>query len=172
MRLEGKTKAEVARHFHARPNTVGKWVFRYSTEGVDGLFDLARPGTPPKYEPAKTRAELLDKLAKPPPKGQSVWDGKSLGEALGISAAKVWRILKGEGISRQRQRHWCVSTDPQFAQKAADVIGLCLAPPKKTIVISIDEKPSRPQREAPGMSGLAAEPLSEESRALINVMAR
>jgi hypothetical protein len=32
--------------------------------------------------------------------------------------------------------------DPNFAVKAADVVGLYLAPPKNAIVLCIDEKPS------------------------------
>jgi transposase len=35
-----------------------------------------------------------------------------------------------------------VSTDPQFAAKAADIIGLYLAPPANALVLSVDEKPS------------------------------
>jgi transposase len=35
-----------------------------------------------------------------------------------------------------------VSTDPQFAAKAADIVGLYLAPPQKALVLSVDEKPS------------------------------
>ncbi|GAB6194525.1 hypothetical protein JCM39068_42810 [Desulfocastanea catecholica] len=34
------------------------------------------------------------------------------------------------------------STDPKFARKAADIVGLYLAPPEKGLVISVDEKPS------------------------------
>ena len=41
-----------------------------------------------------------------------------------------------------RQRSWCVSTDPEFTSKAADIVGLYLNPPEKALVISIDEKPS------------------------------
>jgi hypothetical protein len=41
----------------------------------------------------------------------------------------------------QRRRSWCVSTDPEFAAKAADVVGLYLDPPENAIVISLDEKP-------------------------------
>ena len=36
----------------------------------------------------------------------------------------------------------CVSTDPQFAAKAADIIGLYLNPPQNALVICTDEKPS------------------------------
>jgi transposase len=35
-----------------------------------------------------------------------------------------------------------VSTDPQFTQKAADIVGLYLDPPQNAVVISVDEKPS------------------------------
>lgn len=35
-----------------------------------------------------------------------------------------------------------MSTDKQFAAKAADIIGLYLNPPEKPLVISVDEKPS------------------------------
>ena len=42
----------------------------------------------------------------------------------------------------QRQRSWCVSTDPQFAVKAADIVGLYLNPPENALVIRSDEKPS------------------------------
>ena len=34
------------------------------------------------------------------------------------------------------------STDPQFAAKAADIIGLYLNPPENALVLSVDEKPS------------------------------
>jgi hypothetical protein len=68
---------------------------------------------------------------------------------LGISDDIVWRILRNEGIHLQRQRTWCVSTDPQIAQKAADIIGLYLEPPKKAIVLSLDEKTSIQGLERP-----------------------
>ena len=44
--------------------------------------------------------------------------------------------------STRRHRSWCVSTDPQFAAKAADIIGLYLNPPENALVLSVDEKPS------------------------------
>jgi hypothetical protein len=50
--------------------------------------------------------------------------------------------LRKDSIQLRRHRLWCVSTDPQFAAKAADIIGLCLDPPDKALVLSVDEKPS------------------------------
>ena len=72
-----------------------------------------------------------------------MWNGSLVAEALGdVSAHQVWRVLRKHGIHLQRRRSWCVSTDPQFAQKAADIVGLYLHPPENAVVISVDEKPA------------------------------
>jgi hypothetical protein len=42
-----------------------------------------------------------------------------------------------------------VSTDPEFAVKAAEVAGLYLNPPLNALVISVDEKPSIPAIQRP-----------------------
>jgi hypothetical protein len=54
----------------------------------------------------------------------------------------VWRILRRHDICLQRRRSWCISTDPEFGPKAADVVGLYLNPPQNALVLSVDEKPS------------------------------
>jgi transposase len=54
---------------------------------------------------------------------------------------QVWRVLRQRGISLQRRRSWCVSTDPEFDRKAADIVGLYLAAPVNAVVICVDEKP-------------------------------
>jgi hypothetical protein len=53
----------------------------------------------------------------------------------------VWRVLRSEGIHLQRRRSWCISTDPQFAAKAADIVGLYLNPLENAVVLSVDRKP-------------------------------
>src|SRR5712671_1103679 len=74
--------------------------------------------------------------------GLAGWDGASLAAALGASDDAVWRLLRREGVQLRRRRSWCVSTDPQFAAKAADIIGLYLNPPENALVLSVDEKPT------------------------------
>jgi transposase len=66
-----------------------------------------------------------------------------------LQSDQVWRILRKEGISLQRQRSWCVSHDVDFVSKAANIVGLYLNPPKNAIVFSIDEKPSIQAIERP-----------------------
>jgi len=139
--LEGKRNDEVSRELGVRPNTVGLWRQRFAARGIAGLHDQPRPGKKPKYG-EDLRRRILRQLELPAPAGLAGWDGGTLASALGVSDAAVWRVLRKEGIQLRRHRSWCVSTDPQFAAKAADVIGLYLDPPANALVLSVDEKPS------------------------------
>ena len=147
-RLEGKEIQQVARELRVSIPTVTKWCKRFSLWGVRGLFDALRSGKPVKYD-AAFRNRILALLEQPPPEGQSRWDGPAVAERLGSSVHAVWRILRREGIHLQRQRSWCVSTDKEFAVKAADVVGLYLNPPLNAVVLSVDEKPSMQAIERP-----------------------
>jgi transposase len=100
-----------------------------------------RSGKPATYD-AAFRDRVLRLIEQPKPKGLSHWDGPTVASALGASVHAVWRVLRKEGIYLQRLRTWCVSTDPEFAPKAADLIGLYLNPPLNALVLSVDEKPS------------------------------
>jgi transposase len=50
--------------------------------------------------------------------------------------------LRSHKIDLAARKSWCESNDPHFAAKAADVVGLYVAPPEKAIVLCVDEKPS------------------------------
>jgi transposase len=139
--LAGQRVQAVARECDTRPNTVIKWRERFAQTGLAGLADAPRPGAQPIYG-VDFRNRVLALLEQPPPAGQSIWDGPAVAARLQGSVHAVWRVLRREGICLQRQRSWCVSTDKEFAAKAADVIGLYLNPPANALVISVDEKPS------------------------------
>lgn len=139
--LQGDSVKKIAQELGARPNTVITWRRRFDMNGIAGLKDLPRSGRPPHYT-AEFRNKVLKTLELPPPLGQSVWDGPAIAQYLDASVHAVWRVLRKEGISLLRQRSWCVSTDPEFVTKAADIIGLYLNPPEKALVISVDEKPT------------------------------
>ena len=72
---------------------------------------------------------------------------KQLGSKISVHA--VWRTLRREGIYLQRLRTWCVSSEPEFAPKAAEVVGLYLNPPLNALLLSVDEKPSIHAKERP-----------------------
>ena len=140
--LAGRRNDEVAKELSIQAATVGFWRKRFASEGLAGLSDRPRPGKPAFYPKQELRERILKQLEEPPPAGLSSWDGGTLAEALAVSDDAVWRVLRKEGIQLRRHRSWCVSTDPEFSTKAADVIGLYLNPPDNAVVLSVDEKPS------------------------------
>jgi transposase len=142
--LGGKEIQQVARELKVSVPSVSKWRQRFSLWGLRGLYDRPRPGKPIKYDTA-FRNRVLALLEEPPPPGMSHWDGPAVAERLNASVHAVWRVLRREGIYLQRRRSWCVSTDKEFAAKAADVVALYLNPPLNALVLSVlsvDEKPS------------------------------
>jgi len=139
--LEGKAVNVVARDLKIRPNTVIDWRRRFETGGVAGLQDRPRSGKPRHYTD-EFRNAVVAALELPPPLGQASWDGPAVAKHLEASAHAVWRVLRKEGICLSRQRSWCVSTDPEFSAKAADIVGLYLNPPENALVLSVDETPS------------------------------
>lgn len=138
---EGWNNIEIAQALNTRPARIGKWRNRFVKDRLAGLSDAYRSGKPTIYD-KDTEKRILAKLDTPPPKGYARWNGTLLAEALGdVTDDQVWRVLRKHGISLERRRSFCISTDPEFAEKAADVVGLYLAPPENAVVLCIDEKP-------------------------------
>ena len=138
---EGLSNQAVAERVGTRPATVSKWRGRFARAGVSGLRDALRSGKPRQYEGDHER-RILAALDEPPPAGYGRWDGRLLARHLGdISKHQIWRVLRRHEIALARRRSWCISTDPGFAPKAADIVGLYLQPPENAVVLSVDEKP-------------------------------
>jgi transposase len=138
----GKTSKEIALMLKMRAGTVSKWRNRFCRHGIAGLDDAPRPGKAAKYD-LTTEKRILARLDVPPPAGYATWTGRLVAQDLGdVSPHHVWRVLRRHGIHLQRRHSWCASTDPEFTQKAAEIVGLYLDPPDNAIVIGVDEKPA------------------------------
>jgi len=138
---DGVGTNEIARQLLTRPARVSKWRTRFARDRLTGLVDAPRPGAQARYDES-TERRILAALDDPPPGGHATWTGSLLATHLGdVSADQVWRTLRRHGISLRRRRSWCLSTDPAFAQKAADIVGLYLDPPENALVLCVDEKP-------------------------------
>src|SRR3974377_538056 len=138
---DGQGTILIARSLRMRAARVSKWRVRFGRDGLRGLQDAPRPGAVRRYD-EDTENRILAKLDEPPPSGYATWSGALLAQSLGdVSKHEGWRVLRARGIQLQRRRSWCLSTDPQFAAKAADIVGLYLHPPENAVVLSVDEKP-------------------------------
>jgi len=139
--IEGKRIMDIAAELGEHDEIIIKWRDRFIEKGLEGLLDAPRSGKPVTYG-EEWKKTVLKKLEESPPDGLVRWDGPTLAKVLNTSEDAVQRFLKKEGIQLARMRTWCVSTDPEFAAKAADIVGLYLNPPENAIVLCIDEKPS------------------------------
>lgn len=138
---DGKSNKEIAKKMKTRTARIGKWRTRFSEKGIAGLQDAPRRGVPARYN-KDTQRRILAVLDQKPPEGFSGWTGPLVATRLGdVSSHQVWRVLRLHGIHLQRRRSWCVSTDPEFSAKAADIVGLYLDPPENAVILCVDEKP-------------------------------
>jgi transposase len=139
---DGMASRAIAREVGVMTGIVSIWRKRFAAAGIDGLKDKPRPGAKPVYTDA-TDKRILAMLDQPVPKGRARWDGKLLAKELGdIDVNYVRRFLRKQKIDLAGRKSWCESKDPEFAAKAADVVGLYMSPPENAIVLCIDEKPS------------------------------
>jgi transposase len=139
---DGRSTRSIADELGVTPNTVSTWRARYAEKGLAGLADKPRPGPKPRYT-AETARRVLAVLERPPPAGYARWMGGLIAAELGdVHEQQVWRVLRAQKIDLSGRKSWCESDDPEFAAKAADVVGLYMAPPQNAVVICVDEKPS------------------------------
>ena len=85
---------------------------------------------------------MLNRTLKHLPRdGSTHWSSRKLANELGdVSFSAVQRIWRKHGVRSHRPDTHMVSNDPDFETKAADVIGLYLAPPAHAAVFCVDEK--------------------------------
>ena len=138
----GMASRRVAREVGCARGVVSKWRVRFARDRLAGLADAPRPGKPKTYDAAVDR-RILAALDRPPPAGFARWTAPLLARQLGdISDQHIWRFLRAQRIDLAGRRSWCLSSDPEFVAKAADIVGLYLAPPDHAIVLAVDEKPA------------------------------
>jgi transposase len=139
---EGRSTRSIARRLGTMPRTVSTWRGRFAREGLAGLDNKAHPGPAPTYG-NETGRRILAVLDREPPAGFARWTGPLIASELGdVHEQYVWRFLRAQKIDLAGGKSWCESNDPEFVAKAADVVGLYMAPPENAIVICVDEKPS------------------------------
>jgi len=124
--VEGNmTAPEIARIVRKGDQTVRRWFKRFNAEGIPGLYDAPRSGSPGKTTEAY-RKRLLEVVRQRPrslEQPYSMWTLNRLvdfmAEETGIrvSYETVRRILKKNGIVFRRPQHTISSPDPEYQVK-------------------------------------------------------
>jgi hypothetical protein len=103
------------------------------------LAETGNRGAAPRYT-SETGRRILATLDGPLPAGHGRWTAPLIAAALGdVHEQYVWRFLRAQKIDLAGRKSWCVSHDPEFAAKAAEVVGLYLDPPEGALVVAIDD---------------------------------
>src|SRR4249920_997232 len=136
---DGVASRAIGRAVGCTTGTASKWRVRYAAKRLAGLDETGERGAEPKYTTA-TNKRILALLDQTPPEGYARWTGPLLAAALDdVDVQYVWRFLRAQKIDLAGRESWCESNDPAFVAKAADVVGLYMAPPENAIVICVDD---------------------------------
>ena len=120
--------------------TVWRWQERFMAAGVEGLLqDKTRPPGKAPIEAARV-GEVVRRTLAPPPHEATHWTARAMAEACGLAVSTVQNIWKAHGLAPHRWRSFKLSTDPAFAEKLHDIVGLYVDPPAHAVVLSVDEK--------------------------------
>ena len=122
----------------SRP-TIARWKARFERDRMRGLEARHKGSQPRKATPA-VQARLLRKTQGKPTDGSTQWTCSKMADATGLSRSTVQRIWAKTKLKPHRLDRYMSSNDPQFEEKAADIIGLYLNPPQHAAVFCVDEK--------------------------------
>jgi transposase len=152
---DGVRNIDIAERVGVCVDVASRWRKRFSQQGLIGLKDRPRSGRPRRF--GSNVVSGIKALACEPPEQRDVplsrWSSAELafqavseGLVDAISSSTVRRWLHADAIKPWRYRSWIFPRDPDFAVKAARVLGLYarvfdgveLGP--NDYVISADEK--------------------------------
>src|SRR5260221_11329002 len=139
MLAAGRSYREVRQRLDCSDEYIREWKKRCQEERLAGLDSRYR-GSQRRTRTAETEARILEATRQGPTDGTTHWSSYRLAKELGISQSSVSRVWRHFGIQPHRLRAYMASDDPEFEEKAADIIGLYLKPPVNAAVFCVHEK--------------------------------
>lgn len=136
---DGMTYEQVVTMLGTTKPTIARWKARFEQAGIAGLEPRHRGSRPRSATPA-VQARVIRRVQQKPPDGSTHWSCRKLATELKMSHATVQRILAQAKLQPHRLERYMASNDPDFEQKAADIIGLYMNPPQHAAVFCVDEK--------------------------------
>jgi len=137
---DGLRNDQIAGRLSTSRFKVSRWRERYARQGFAGIEkDAPRPGRTPAVTP-ETVERMVQMTTREKPSAATHWSTRTLAAAVGVSPSTVRRVWRAHGLKPHRLKTFKVSSDPAFAEKLEDIVGLYLNPPEHAVVLSTDEK--------------------------------
>ncbi|MGH7679903.1 MAG: helix-turn-helix domain-containing protein [Gemmatimonadaceae bacterium] len=126
---EQQSYSTIEARFGVTDRFIAIWKRRYVDGGVLALADAPRAGRGHGLS-AALEAKIIDvTLHTKPPAPLTHWTTRRLGRKLGVSHNTIAQVWRRANLQPHRIESYMESPDPDFARKAADIIGLYLNPP-------------------------------------------
>src|SRR5687768_9646979 len=136
---DGHQDFQIADELDITPAKARRWRGRYIERGLKGIEeDAPRTGRP--RELSKELEAKIVTTTQNPPEHITHWSVRRLAKHLDVPQATVQRVWKRHDLKPHIVRTFKLSKDPHFVEKLEDVVGLYLDPPKRALVLSLDEK--------------------------------
>lgn len=120
--------------------TVCLWRNRFAKSGLAGIEQDAPRGGRPATARGQIVDQILHKTTSEKPDQATHWSTRTLAAELGTSRSMVHRVWQANQLKPHLVKTFKVSSDPRFAEKVVDIVGLYLDPPEHAIVLCVDEK--------------------------------
>lgn len=160
---QGLSRHQIACQAGYTADTVAKWLSRFNSHGVLGLFDAPRSGAPRKVALDAVLGVLESATTPPSTFGLPfpTWTLNKLRRYLAatrqlhLSREGLRQLLLRHGIAWKKARRWQQSQDPHFDAKRDAIVALYTDPPEGALVLCLDQKGPVQLRRYPG-GGYAA----------------
>lgn len=136
---KGSKYREIAAKLDVSDTTIRQWKRRYLESGLAGIEDKPRTGRP-RVNDETVEARVLSVATSKPPAGKTHWSTRDIARKTRVPQQSVSVILRKNNLKPHLHKSFMVSNDPDFEEKASDVIGLYMNPPENAIVLCADEK--------------------------------
>ncbi|MGO9274077.1 MAG: helix-turn-helix domain-containing protein [Terriglobia bacterium] len=134
---DGLSYREIERRHGASARTISLWKQRFLKERLAGLQGRHK-GSQPRASTPYVRTQVIEAYQKLPNSGRHS-SGRTLARQLGLDKSTVQRILSGVRPQTGGMDQLMAAFDPQFSEKAVEIIGLYLDPPQYAAVFVVRE---------------------------------
>src|SRR3974390_394311 len=134
------TGAQIREKLDCTDSFIDRWSKRFVSERLAGLFSRHAGQLPTTLTPALEARILEWTVKRKPSDGSTHWSTRKLAEQLRVSHMMIARVWRKHLLRPHRLDRYMASNDPDFQQKAAEIIGLYLNPPQHAAIFCVDEK--------------------------------